>query len=66
VEEETGLSVKKSNLAKEKPLLLDIHKIPENSKKEESGHFHFDFIFIFEKEKSQEINLQLEEVSGFR
>ena len=66
VEEETGLLVEENNKFGKKPILLDIHKIPENLKKEELEHFHFDFVYVFKKKNNQEINLQLEEVSDFK
>ncbi len=67
VEEETGLIVKTHTLFGDMPIHIDIHKIPENKKKNESMHFHYDCMFVFElSDKKSEIDLQKEEVSGYK
>lgn len=47
------------------PIDIDTHKIPANTKKDESKHFHHDFAFVFQVSDDKVI-LQEEEVSGYK
>lgn len=65
VKEETGLerfSLFEHFEMLQTPLLVDTHKIPASEKKGEPEHYHHDFMYLF-RASSEEIDLQLEEVS---
>lgn len=46
------------------PFDIDIHPIPENTKKQESEHYHYDFRYLFFTYDDDPILEQLEEVHG--
>ncbi len=67
VEEETRLKVKSHSLFGDSPVHIDIHKIPENKKKDGPEHFHYDCMFVFElADTNTKLKLQDEEVSAYK
>ncbi|MEK7068998.1 MAG: NUDIX domain-containing protein [Patescibacteria group bacterium] len=62
--EETGVVPVTSGLyTSDEPIHVDIHHIPTNEKKGETGHWHYDFLFLFETE-NPEVRIDESEVSG--
>lgn len=67
--EETGLSEFQlhpwhgSNLI---PLDIDSHAIPANPHKQELAHYHHDFLYLFRHSGSEQLILQLDEVSDHK
>lgn len=69
--EETGIHEDKldysaiNSLTPLTPFNIDIHKIPENSKKSEKAHFHYDLQYLFFTEDEEEIKVNEEESANF-
>jgi len=71
IEEETGIT--KEHLiihsivsgSDDVPFDIDVHYIPENKKKEESGHYHHDFRYLFTTQ-TDKVEIDLDESNGYR
>jgi 8-oxo-dGTP pyrophosphatase MutT (NUDIX family) len=48
------------------PIYIDVHEIPDNPGREEPKHWHFDIRYAFTVPGPLAVELQLDEVSGYR
>jgi 8-oxo-dGTP pyrophosphatase MutT (NUDIX family) len=66
VREEVGIETSlHTNFTQSTPFHIDVHTIPENTKKGEQAHLHYDCIFLLQPH-SERITLSEEEVGGYK
>lgn len=64
--EEAGIGPDVATPIGDDPIYIDVHKIPENRGRGEPAHWHFDIRYAFRVPGPLAVELQLEEVSGYR